>query len=104
MHDRLNNPDVATLRARQEVRKLATPVLPKNVEFSPSRWPYTYAYDHVRGRHARGPGDMSRGEAALYVRELCDAAVLPRELVVEILATAYCHEHRIEIPSGWTRL
>lgn len=89
----LNTPDVATLRARQSVRLLATPKRAESRPFSASRWPYTYAYDHVRSRVS----DVdSRAEAAGYVKRLAEQASLPREFVCELLATAYCQEWNID--------
>ena len=89
--------DVATLKARRALRVLATPNFEPPRAFSASRWPYTYAYDHVR---ARGLAD-SRGEAGQLVKDLAKKADLPVEFVLEMLATAYCTENNVEMPALW---
>lgn len=98
----LNEPNVATLKARQELRIIATPKPPPRGEFSVSRWPNTYAYDQVR---SRVPSVDSRAEAAGAVRRLAEQAGLPVEYVKEQLATAYCIENNIDLPcSLWGHL
>lgn len=83
-------------KARDELRRLATPASPAPSTFSRARWPYTYAYDHYRGRI----GHMSRGEAGVALRALAGEAGIPFEFVATMLATAYCVENNITIPGG----
>ena len=90
--------DVATLRARATLRALATPAAPARQAFIAGRFPYTYAYDHVRTRLS-GPM-MSRDQASAWVSAQADAAGLPKEFVCQMLATAYCIEHNVEMPAS----
>ena len=92
----LNAPDVATLRARAAVMALAQP---EAAAFSPSRWPYTYACDHLRHRLGSRTVD-SRGEASQYRQRLAEAAGLPDRFVAELLATAYCQDNNIQLPAS----
>lgn len=96
----MDTPDVATLKARQKVRHLATPKAEPALEFSVSRWPYTYAYDHVRNRVASVD---SRGDAGQYVKLLAHDAGLPQDFICELLATAYCIENRVKLPVSLER-
>lgn len=92
----MNNPDVATLRARGAIRTLATPKPVRPSAFIAGRFPYTYAADHVR---VRGLAD-SRADASQYRRRLAEQAGLPDEFVAEMFAIAYCQENNIEMPAS----
>lgn len=67
---------------------------PPGMAFSPTRYPYTYAYDYMRS-HAEQfglPNNLSRAECAGIVRGE------HKEAVVRLLADAYLREHHIEAP------
>ena len=93
----LDSPDLATLKARQQLRSLATPKPERMTQFSVSRWPYTYACDHIRSRLPQVVD--SRGDAAQYVKRMAYVAQLPKDFIYEMLATAYCIENRIDMPA-----
>lgn len=89
----LNTPDVATLSARQKVTQLARPKCRPVEPYSPTRYPWTYATDHVRSRgHA-----FTRANASRYIRELAERAQLPEQHVATQLAEAYIVEHNIDM-------
>jgi len=71
------------------------------IEFSPSRWPWTYAYDFVRAHHAY---DMSRSEVAGLLSDYVSGLVPEyqfstlKSLIASQLARAYCLENDIDVP------
>lgn len=67
---------------------------PPGVTFSPSRWPYLYAYDYMRSHSAEFglPAFLSRADCAGLVRSE------HKEAVVRLLADAYLKEHHIAAP------
>lgn len=85
------------------------------MEFNPRRWPYTYAYDFVRGHsecftealgidesHPNWPW-LSRADVAGLISARAGEGHGANELkrmVCERLAAAYCRENRITVPEG----
>lgn len=67
--------------------------------FSPSRYPYTYAYDYLRGDcNAPGyEGIASRGEMAEKVGAYCEYNGLDKDETCAMLADRYIADHGIEI-------
>lgn len=85
----------AILRAQQRVIQLARPQEPEATPFSVGRYPFTYAYDHLR---MRGHG-TTRHEASIVCRALAEDARLPYEFVATLLAEAYLAENNVRRPN-----
>ena len=71
-----------------------SPIPPSS--FSPTRWPYTYAYDYVR---SHTPGAMSRSDVARTLLSYVDGDEIDKEHVCIELAAAHCAEGGIAVPS-----
>lgn len=66
---------------------------PWREHFSPSRWPYTYAYDYMRQHGIARSAGRSRAQCAGLLRDNPD-----KEHIVAIFALAYCRENDITVP------
>ena len=68
--------------------------------FSPTRWPYTYAYDFMRthGRHFGGLDVGSRQAASDMLECICATTGEDESEAQIALAYAYCREQGIVVP------
>jgi len=77
------------------IRRLLNQSNQIEMQFIPTRYPYTYAYDYVRERSVTG----SRHDAGLWVRRVADITAMPVETLVEIFADAYLRQYNIQRPA-----
>lgn len=90
---RLYHPCQTVADAESIVAAIEDRPKPEN-QFSPTRWPYTYAYDYMKSHDILGAAAHgSRSECAGLLRYAPD-----KERIVRILALAYCREWDIRIP------
>jgi len=75
-------------------------------KFTPTRFPFTYAYDFVRAHHKdleieylADESDGSRGDTAKVIKRFCEENSLSRRTVVTTLAYAYCLYYDLYIDS-----
>ena len=66
--------------------------------FSHSRWPYTYAYDFMRGHRSHFGGVNSRQDALEMLESICAATGEDKSSAQNLLAYAYCREQGIAVP------
>lgn len=93
-------PTRPTIADRIAVAQIKSPC---REQFSPSRWPYTYAYDFMR-QHGEefgvGASLISRSEAAGRLKAMCETTGEDYKAAVRELARAYCREHGIPVPDN----
>lgn len=70
--------------------------------FIPTRFPYTYAYDYLRGdcnvKRPDGSGPASRADCAAMLADYCDEQALNVETVCMALAYRYMQMHGVVKP------